>query len=67
MKKTFKVTGMTCDSCNWIIRENVSEVKGVSTVKPDYHCGEVIVEYAPPADESQIKAAICKEGGYKVI
>jgi copper chaperone len=67
LKKTFKVTGMHCESCNWIIRENVSEVKGVKSAKPDYRTGEVVVEYEAPADDGQIKAAICREGGYKVV
>jgi copper chaperone CopZ len=66
MEKEFKVKGMHCDSCNFIIRENVSEVKGVSAVKPDFKSGSVKVKFAAPATETQIRSAIEKEGGYRV-
>ncbi len=66
MEKEFNVKGMHCESCNFIIKENVSEVKGVSSVKPDFKTGLVKVKFASPANESQIRSAIEKEGGYKV-
>ncbi|MBI5225294.1 heavy-metal-associated domain-containing protein [Candidatus Micrarchaeota archaeon] len=67
MEKVFKIKGMHCDSCNWLISENVKEVVGVKAVKADYHKGEAKVDFGPPAQEKQIVAAIEKEGGYKVI
>lgn len=67
MEKVFKIKGMHCDSCNWLISENVKEVKGVKSAKADYHKGEAKVVFEPPAQEKQIISAIEKEGGYKVI
>ncbi|MFH1107054.1 MAG: heavy-metal-associated domain-containing protein [Candidatus Micrarchaeota archaeon] len=67
MKATFKVPKMHCDSCNWLISENVKEVEGVTSVKADYTKHEVSVEYGRPADEGKIIEAIQKEGGYKVV
>jgi copper chaperone CopZ len=67
MEKVFKIEGMHCGSCNWLISENVKEVKGVKSVKADFKKGEAKVDFDAPADDSQIKRAIEKEGGYKVI
>ena len=67
MKKLFKIKGMHCDSCNWLITENVKEVAGVKDVKADYKTGQAFVEFDPPANDSKIKSAIEKEGGYKVV
>ncbi|MFH1750203.1 MAG: heavy-metal-associated domain-containing protein [Candidatus Micrarchaeota archaeon] len=66
MEKTFRIKGMHCDSCNWLISENVREVSGVKSVKADYKKGEVQVAFEPPSDEKKIISAIEKEGGYKV-
>ena len=67
MEKKFKVAGMHCDSCNWLISENVKEVPGVKSVKADYRKLETVVVFEKPATEAQICAAIEKEGGYKVV
>lgn len=66
MKKVFKVKGMHCNSCNWLISENVKEIEGVKSVSADYKKLEAIVEFEEPATEGQITKAIEKEGGYKV-
>lgn len=67
MEKIFKIKGMHCNSCDWLISENVSEIKGVKSVKANFGLGQAKVSYEKPADEKQIIKAIEKEGGYKVI
>jgi copper chaperone CopZ len=67
MERIFKIKGMHCNSCNWLISENVGEIKGVKEVKPDYNKGSAKVIYEKPANELRIITAIEKEGGYKVI
>ncbi|HLC48466.1 MAG TPA: cation transporter [Candidatus Norongarragalinales archaeon] len=66
MRKTFKVKGMHCNSCNWLISENVKEIKGVRSVEADFTKRETVVEFEKPATEEEIIKAIEKEGGYKV-
>ncbi|MEK6954404.1 MAG: heavy-metal-associated domain-containing protein [Candidatus Micrarchaeota archaeon] len=66
MKKVFFVKGMHCNSCNWLISENVKEIKGVIAVSADFNKREAVVEFDSPATEAQITKAIEKEGGYKV-
>ncbi|MFH0971412.1 MAG: heavy-metal-associated domain-containing protein [Candidatus Micrarchaeota archaeon] len=66
MKKAFFVKGMHCKSCNYLISENVKEVKGVKAVTADFSKQVAIVEFEAPATEQLIVKAIEKEGGYKV-
>ena len=67
MEKKFKINGMHCTSCDWLISENVKEVKGVKSVKADYAKGEAVVVFEKPATEMQIKKAIEKEVKYSVV
>ncbi|MFH1443049.1 MAG: cation transporter [Candidatus Micrarchaeota archaeon] len=66
MRKVFKVEGMHCNSCNWLISENVKEVKGVTDVKADFRTRETVVEFEKPATEEMVVKAIEKEGDYRV-
>jgi mercuric ion transport protein len=63
MKKTIQVRGMTCHSCETIIKEEVEELEGVKTCAVSHKKGEAVVEY----DEAQIalekiEKTIQKEG-----
>ncbi len=62
MKKTFKTKGMHCKSCEILLSDAISELKGVKSVKANYSKNEVAVEFEPPANEAQIKKSIEKEG-----
>ena len=66
MRKTFKTKGMHCKSCEMLVGDAISEIKGVSHVKADHSKNAVEVEFSAPATEAQIKKAIEKEG-YAVL
>jgi copper chaperone CopZ len=66
MKKTIKVSGMTCHSCETIIKEEVEELKGVSRCEVSAKNGDVIVDFDESITPlSKIKEVI-EEEGYKV-
>ncbi len=65
MEKTINVKGMHCNSCNMLIEDAVSEIKGVESVKANFEKGKVIVKYDEDMLLDKIKIAIEKEG-YKV-
>jgi copper chaperone CopZ len=63
--EVLKVTGMHCTSCEAMVKDTVSELEGISSVKPNFKKGAVEVKY----DEArttmeEIKAKIV-EAGYK--
>ena len=53
---------MHCKSCDVLVGDAVSEIKGVKSVKPNHLKNEVEVEFGPPASEAEIRKAIEKEG-----
>ena len=65
MEKTIKVKGMHCSSCNLLLEDVVSEIKGVNSVKADFQAGKVAVDYLDQSLLPKIKSAIEKEG-YRV-
>ena len=62
MKKVFKTTGMHCKSCEMLLTDSISELKGVEKVKANYSKNEIEVEFEAPANEKEIVKAIEKEG-----
>jgi copper ion binding protein len=64
MKKIkFNVKGMHCKSCEMLISESVSEIKGVKSVKADHKKGNVEVDFDDKtAKVETIKSVIKKEG-----
>ena len=63
MKKTLKVKGMHCKSCDMLVEDSLSELKGVNHSKSNHETGLVEVVY----DENevsldQIKKSIVEEG-----
>jgi copper chaperone CopZ len=67
MKKIkLKVKGMHCKSCEMLIKDSLSELKGVSDTRVDHKQGYVIVEF----DENMASIAdikkIIKNEGYEV-
>ncbi len=66
MERKIKVGGMHCRSCEMLLDDSISEIRGVESVAAD--CKKGIVEVSVP-DEStldRVKEAIRKEG-YKVV
>ncbi|MHC0430975.1 heavy-metal-associated domain-containing protein [Streptomyces sp. O3] len=63
-QKQYDVTGMTCEHCAASIREEVSEVPGVSEVVVDLAANTVTV-HGDALDDARVRAAIV-EAGYGV-
>ncbi len=62
--RTYTVTGMTCGHCVLSVREEVSEVAGVTGVDVDLDSGRLTVSGAAVDDEA-VKAAVA-DAGYEV-
>lgn len=63
-QKQYQVTGMSCEHCAASIREEVSEVPGVSDVVVDVATDSVTV-HGTDLDDGRLRAAIV-EAGYGV-
>lgn len=63
-QKQYNVTGMTCEHCAASVKEEVSEVAGVSEVVVDVAANSVTV-HGTNLDDAQLRAAIA-EAGYAV-
>ena len=63
-QKTYTVTGMTCGHCEMSVREEVSEVAGVSGVEVSHETGRLVVNGENVSDEA-VQAAV-EEAGYSV-
>ncbi|MBE7337858.1 MULTISPECIES: heavy-metal-associated domain-containing protein [Corynebacterium] len=61
---TYTVTGMTCGHCELSVKEEISEIKGVTDVTADHTTGAVTVTGEGFSDE-QVAAAIA-EAGYEL-
>jgi copper chaperone len=62
---TYTVKGMTCDHCVNSVKEEVSEVAGVTQVEVDLATGLLTVNSESPIDSAKIVAAV-EEAGYEV-
>lgn len=63
--KQYTVTGMSCEHCAASIREEVSEVPGVSEVVVDVAAKSVTV-HGTDLDDTKLRGAIV-EAGYEVV
>ena len=63
--RDYTVEGMTCSHCVLSVREEVSEVPGVSAVDVDLSSGRVTVTGHDISDEA-VGAAVA-EAGYEVV
>jgi copper chaperone len=63
-QKQYNVTGMSCEHCAASIKEEVSEVPGVSEVVVDLAANTVTV-HGTDLDDERLRAAIV-EAGYGV-
>ena len=62
--RTYTVTGMTCGHCVMSVREEVSEVPGVTDVDVDLASGRLTVSGDGFSDEAV--AAAVDEAGYEI-
>ncbi|TCN48118.1 copper chaperone CopZ [Rhodococcus sp. SMB37] len=62
---TITVTGMTCGHCASSVREEISEIPGVTGVNVDFESGRVDIESNTEIDSASITAAV-DEAGYKI-
>ena len=59
----FQVTGMTCGHCELSIREEVSEIAGVTDIQVSAENGKLIVTADSNIDDALVLAAV-DEAGY---
>ncbi len=66
MKKTIRVEGMHCTSCEMLLSDVVSEIAGVDDVRADFRKGILTISADGEEAFNEAKKAIEKEG-YKVV
>lgn len=66
MRTTYAVEGMTCEHCAASVREEVSEVVGVTGVEVDVETGAVVVSSDTSVDTAAVEAAVA-EAGYRLV
>jgi len=64
MEKKIKVSGMHCSSCEFLIKDSLSDI-GVKA-KADFKKGEVIVEFDPKKAKIEKIYEAIEENGYTV-
>ena len=68
MKKTFKISGMTCDGCRRHVENTLKHIDGVSAVQVDLQKQEAMLEADREIDSSVFKQAFEEEGGmYQIM
>jgi copper chaperone len=68
-QQSYLVSGMTCDHCIAAVRDELSQVKGVTDVQVDLVPGAVstvIVASDEPLPESTVREAV-DEAGYELV
>lgn len=61
MKKTLKIKGMHCESCEILLKEAIEEI-GTKVVSANQKKGEIVVDMKNESELSHVKKAIEKEG-----
>ena len=65
-RRTYTVTGMTCEHCVRSVTEEITEIHGVTDVAVDLPTGAVTVTTDGPLDATQVRAAV-EEAGYALV
>ncbi|MGV8874113.1 MAG: heavy-metal-associated domain-containing protein [Rhodococcus sp. (in: high G+C Gram-positive bacteria)] len=65
MQTTYSVEGMTCAHCAASVKEEVSEIAGVTGIDVDVDAGSVVVSSDSELDVAVVDAAIA-EAGYRL-
>ncbi|OZC47313.1 heavy-metal-associated domain-containing protein [Rhodococcoides fascians A21d2] len=66
MQTTYSVEGMTCAHCAASVKEEVSEIAGVTGVDVDVDSGAVVVSSDSTLDTATVDAAVV-EAGYRLV
>ncbi|CAM3790530.1 heavy-metal-associated domain-containing protein [Tsukamurella strandjordii] len=66
VETTYTVTGMTCGHCASSVREEISEIGGVTGVDVNVETGAVTVASEGELTRDQVEAAV-KEAGYTLV
>ena len=66
IKANYTVTGMTCGHCEMSVREEVSEVPGVTDVEVSVQTGKLVVSGSGEIDDTKVLAAV-EEAGYTAV
>ncbi|MFD7865622.1 heavy-metal-associated domain-containing protein [Streptomyces sp. NPDC057682] len=61
----YQVTGMTCGHCEGAVSEEISAIKGVTSVKAVASTGQVTVVSEAALDDEAVRAAV-DEAGYEL-
>lgn len=63
---TYQVTGMSCGHCEGAVRDEVSEIPGISEVEVSAATGHLTVTAEGPVDDADVIAAV-DEAGYEAV
>lgn len=66
VETTYTVTGMTCGHCAPSVREEISEIGGVTGVEVNVETGAVTVASDAELTRDAVEAAV-KEAGYTLV
>ncbi|CAM3661216.1 heavy-metal-associated domain-containing protein [Tsukamurella ocularis] len=66
VETTYTVTGMTCGHCASSVREEISEIGGVTGVEVNVETGAVTVASEAELTRAAVEAAV-KEAGYTLV
>ena len=58
----YQVTGMTCGHCEMSVREEVSEVAGVTDVQVSAETGKLVVTADGDIDDARVSDAVAEAG-----
>lgn len=62
----YQVTGMTCGHCEMSIREEVSEISGVTDIEVSAQTGKLVVIASDEVDDAKVLTAV-EEAGYSAV
>ena len=62
----YQVTGMTCGHCEMSVREEVSEISGVTDIQVSAQTGKLNVTAEGEIDDAKVLAAV-EEAGYSAV
>ena len=60
----YTVTGMTCGHCENAVRDEVSQIDGVTDIQVSAHTGRLSITSTAPLDDAAVIAAV-DEAGYE--
>ena len=58
----YQVTGMTCGHCEMSVREEVSEISGVTDIQVSAQTGKLVVSASGEVDDAKVLAAVEEAG-----